>query len=166
MPAKSWSALLNLSLQERRTPPDGSLTAALAPLSQDSSRPSLLARAQATLVWQRAGDSGAPAALRQSLEALQTWVTDHPGDALAWKALSQSAELLGLRLRALRADAEASAAGGDVIGAVDRLRTAQRIAKEDPASDYVESSIIQSRLRELEVERRKLMAEQRGERVD
>jgi beta-barrel assembly-enhancing protease len=159
-------ALLNLDLQQRLDPPPGGLTAALAPVAKDPSRPALLARAQATLVWQRAGDSAAPAALRQSLEDLQTWVTDHPGDALAWKALAQCAQVLGLRLRALRADAEASAAGGDVIGAVDRFRTAQRIAKEDPASDYVETSIIQSRLRELEVERRKLMAEQRGERVD
>jgi predicted Zn-dependent protease len=158
--------LLKLDLQEHTEPLGGTLSAALAPLAKDNSRPALLARAQAGLDWQRAGDSAAPAAVRASLEELQSWVTEHPNDALAWKALSQNAAVLGLRLRSLRADAEASAAGGDVIGAVDRLRTAQSIAKEDPTSDYVETSIIQSRLRELELERRKLMAEQRGEKVD
>jgi beta-barrel assembly-enhancing protease len=159
-------ALLQLDLQRRTDPLGGTLSNAIAPIAKDSSRPALLARAQAAQAWQRAGDPAAPAVLRSSLEDLQTWVTEHAHDALAWKALSQCAQVLGLRLRALRADAEASAAGGDVIGAVDRFRTAQRIAKEDPGSDYVESSIIQSRLRELEVDRRKLMAELRGERVD
>ena len=33
-----------------------------------------------------------PAALRQSTEALQTWVAEHKGDAAAWTALAQAAD--------------------------------------------------------------------------
>ncbi len=158
--------LLKLELPVQEGKPRGTLAAALADLGSDRSRPALLARAQLALVWQRAGDPAATPVLRNSLEDLQTWVVDHRSDALAWQMLSQVADGQGLRLRALRAGAEAAAAGGDVLGAVDRFRTAQQIAREDPASDYVETSVIQSRLRELEAERRKMMAEARGERVD
>jgi predicted Zn-dependent protease len=157
--------LLLLDNQMARPRPTEALDEALAPLLRDDSRPALLARAQAALSWQRAGDAAAPAAVRRSMEMLQTWVTEHKHDALAWQALAQCAQSQGQRLRALRADAEVAAAIGDVIGATDRFRVAQRIAKEDPASDYVETSIIQSRLREMEVERRKLVAELRGERI-
>jgi len=152
-------ALLRLEIEGNSGKPAESLTAALDSLGNDNSRPNLLARAQAAQAWQRAGDAAAPAALRSSMEALQTWVTEHKQDALAWLALSQCANAQGQRLRALRADAEAAAAVGDVLGAVDRFRVAQRIAKEDPGSDYVESSIIQSRLRDLEAERRRMLLE-------
>jgi predicted Zn-dependent protease len=119
----------------------------------------LLARAQAALAWSRARDPAAPVALRASMEALQTWVTEHRADATAWQSLAQCAEAQGLRLRSLRAWAEVAAATGDVMGAVDRFRVAQKIASEDAHSDYVEASVIQSRLRELEAERRRMMAE-------
>lgn len=142
------------------------LDAALAPLARDRSRPVLLLRAQAALARHRSGDRAAPEALRQATEGLQTWVTEHKRDALAWLTLSQVAEPLGLRLRALRAGAEAAYAGGDVLGAVDRLRVARQIAQETRSDDYVEVSVIQSRLRELEVERRRLLAEMRGERPE
>ncbi|WP_422566514.1 M48 family metalloprotease [Ideonella sp.] len=155
--------LLKLETQVAESRPTESLSAALAPLGGDTARPTLLARSQAALAWRRSGESAAAEpVLRQSVEALQTWVTLHKQDVLAWQALSQCAEALGLRLRALRSGAEAAAASGDVVGAVDRFRIAQQIAREDANADYVEASIIQSRLRELEAERRKLMAEMRN----
>ncbi|MEK8030555.1 M48 family metalloprotease [Ideonella sp. DXS29W] len=140
------------------------LTNALAPLANDRSRPVMILRAQAALARQRMGDRAAPEALRQATEALQTWVAEHKRDALAWQTLAQCAEPLGLRLRSLRAGAEAAYANGDLLGAVDRLRVARQIAQETRSDDYVEVSVIQSRLRELEGDRRRLLAEMRGER--
>jgi predicted Zn-dependent protease len=140
------------------------LTSALAALANDRSRPAMIVRAQAALARQRSGDPGAAEALRQATEALQTWVAEHKRDALAWQTLAQCAEPLGLRLRSLRAGAEAAFSNGDVLGAVDRLRVARQIAQDTRSDDYVEVSVIQSRLRELEADRRRLLAEMRGER--
>ena len=95
-----------------------------------SPRPLLLARAQAALDASRSGNI---AALRASTEALQTWVAERRNDATAWALLAQCAEGLGLRLRAMRADAEAHAALGDIGGAIERLRAAQRLARSDTA---------------------------------
>jgi len=140
------------------------LTDALAPLKGDNSRPVLMVRARAALARQRSRDPGAAEALRQATEALQTWVAEHKRDALAWQTLAQCAEPLGLRLRSLRAGAEAAYAGGDILGAVDRLRAARQIAQDTRSDDYIEVSVIQARLREMEVDRRRLLAEMRGDR--
>jgi predicted Zn-dependent protease len=138
----------------------------LAPLATDRSRAVQLARAQAALARNRAGDAQAGQALRAATEELQTWVAEHKGDALAWQTLSQCAEPIGLHLRSLRAGAEAAHARGDVVGAVDRFRAAQKAAKSAGPDEYLEAAIIESRLRDVEHERRRLMAEARGERVD
>jgi predicted Zn-dependent protease len=161
-------ALLKVALLSARGGPAAQLGPALgdalAPLKADNSRPVLMARAQAALARQRSRDAGATEALRQATEALQTWVSEHKRDALAWQTLAQCAEPLGLRLRSLRAGAEAAYSSGDILGAVDRLRVARQIAQETRSDDYIEVSVIQARLRELEVDRRRLLAEMRGER--
>ena len=96
---------------------------------------------------------------------MQTWVAEHRADAGAWALLAQCAEMLGLRLRSLRAEAEARAALGDINGAMDRLRAAQRAARNFSATpDFIEASIIDTRLRELTAQRRAQLAEARGER--
>lgn len=161
-------ALLRASMLAERGGPAAqlgpALTSALAPLADDRSRPVMIVRAQAALARLRSGDPGAADALRQATETLQTWVAEHKRDALAWQMLAQCAEPLGLRLRSLRAGAEAAFSNGDVLGAVDRLRVARQIAQDTRSDDYVEVSVIQSRLRELEADRRRLLAEMRGER--
>ena len=60
-----------------------------------------------------------------------------------------------MRLRAIRAEAEAHAAQGDLLGAIDRLRAGQKLTRTGRV-DFVEASIIDSRLRELQAERRAL----------
>ena len=125
-------------------------------------RPMLLARAQLAFDASRGTET---AALRSSTEALQTWVSERRGDATAWALLGQSAGVLGLRLRSLRAEAEARAALGDIGGAMDRLRAAQRQSRSAGAApDFIEASIIDARLRELSAQRRAQLAEARGER--
>ena len=144
--------------------------AALAPAAGDGSRPVLLMQGQVALA--AAGRAGARAepgaagegdALARSAEALQTWVAAHPADALAWRTLAQTFERLGQRLRALRADAEAQLALGDLAGAVERLRAAQAATRAaGSAADFIEASVIDARLRDVEAQRRALAAEQRA----
>ena len=135
---------------------------ALTPTPGSSPRPLLLARAQTAIDGARGNDM---AALRASTESLQTWVAEHRDDATAWSLLAQGAEALGLQLRALRAQAEARAALGDISGAIDRLRAAQRHAQSsNTAPDFIEASIIDARLRSLSAQRRAQLAEARGER--
>jgi predicted Zn-dependent protease len=127
-----------------------------------SPRPLLLLRADAAL---RLQGPEREAALRRSVEALQTWVTARPDDATAWLLLGNGAEALGLRLRALRAHAESRLLVGDVTGAIDRLRNGRNLVRSNAvAPDFIEASIIEARLRELEAMRRQLAAEARGGR--
>ena len=133
---------------------------AVAAMGNDAhSRPAMLMRAQVALA------SGDPAAVQRSTESLQTWVSEHKLDAMAWQALSHCAEAQGQPLRAIRAAAEAQAAIGNITGAMDRLRAGQRLAKRGAVgNDFIEASVIDSRLRDLQVQRRQAMAEQRGGR--
>jgi predicted Zn-dependent protease len=131
------------------------IVAAVAALGTDRSRPVLLARADAAIGRSAAHDPSAGAALQLAVESLQTWVAEHPRDVLAWTLLAQCAEPLGQKLRAIRAEAEAHAAQGDLLGAIDRLRAGQKLTRTGRL-DFVEASIIDSRLRELQAERRDL----------
>ncbi len=152
------------SLVERGEPVRAA--AALAPLGKEASRPVLLLQAQVALAAaaQAAGAavmdpaSPAAAALRSSADALQTWVATQPQDAAAWKALGQVWARLGQPLRALRADAESQLALGDLQGAIDRLRAAQRLARIGGQVDFIEASVVDARLRNIEAQRRALLA--------
>jgi beta-barrel assembly-enhancing protease len=128
-----------------------------------NTRAPLLLRAQAALdLRQQPGNAGP--ALRQSTEALQTWLADHPTDAGAWGLLGDTADAIGLPLRSLRAKAEARAAIGDLSGAIDRLRAAQSLARGAAGQDFIEASVIDARMRELQGQRRQLVLEARGGR--
>lgn len=133
----------------------------------DLGRPGLLLRGQTALALHRGGGDAAAAnapTLRTSTEALQTWLAEHPNDGAAWELLAGSADALGLKLRALRAGAEARVAVGDLNGAIDRLRAAQTTARNPAAQDFIEASVIDARLRQITAQRRALALEARGER--
>ena len=138
--------------------------AAAPPVLQlgSSSRPVLLLRAQSTLQWHRQQPQAALADLRRTTEDLQTWVADQPQDGAAWDLLAATSDAMGLKLRALRASAEARAAVGDMVGAIDRLRAAQASARTVQGQDFIEASVIDARLRQLMAERRQLVIESRG----
>jgi len=127
----------------------------LTALPADASRPRMLLEAQAALL------NSDPALVRRSCETLQSWTSDHRDDALAWSELSSCAERQGQKLRAVRAQAEARAALGDWAGAIDRLRAGQRLARSGAGQDFIESSVIDARLRQLEAQRRALLDESR-----
>jgi beta-barrel assembly-enhancing protease len=164
----------------QRGDPAAALALLQAPALKPEGRWTLLLRGQAALaLWnQQPADPSACAtaaskpsacadlpaykALRASNEALQNRVAQHPSDPLAWSMLSQGEEALGQRLRAMRAQAEARAALGDIGGAVDVLRAAQALVRSGAANDFIEGSVIDARLRQLEAQRREIAAELRG----
>jgi predicted Zn-dependent protease len=119
--------------------------AALEPYAGEATRPVLLLSVQAALA--AAPD---PATLTQRAGELQTWVALHPRDALAWTALSQVEERLGQPLRAVRADAESRVALADFSGAVDRLQAGERRVRSGGAVDFIEVSVIDARLRDVQ----------------
>jgi len=102
-----------------------------------------------------------PAQAGRVREDLQTWVTVRQGDAGAWQALARVSERLGQPLAALRAQAEAQAAQGDLAGAVDRLRAGQRLSRSSGAVESMEGVVIESRLKALEQQRRAEMERER-----
>ena len=134
-----------------------------ASLEGGNQRPPLLLRAQAAMALHRADSAAAALPLRSSTENLQTWLVENKTDAMAWEMLATTSEAQGLRLRAMRAGAEARAAVGDLSGAIDRLRAAQALSRQAGSGDFIEASVIDARLRQISQQRRELVAEMRGE---
>ena len=131
----------------------GQPEAALQRLPQGTGlRPELVLRTQALL---RVGRSA------EVTGALQTWVATHPHDATVWQLLASAWHAQGQPLRAVRAEAESHAARYDYAAAVDRFKAGQDLArKSSSAADYIEASIIDTRLRAMEL----LLKEQAAER--
>lgn len=124
----------------------------------DGSRPVMLLLADATLRL----PSPDAQALDGRASELATWVANHPRDALAWSALGQTWTRLGQPLRALRAEAESRYALGDLTGALDRLRAGQRAARGGGAAsggDFIDASVIDSRFRAIDAERKLALAD-------
>ena len=136
---------------------------AMAAYANDGSRPSLLMQTQVALITtpQVAPDS---VALKARAAELQTWVAVHGDDSLAWGALGQTWARLGVPLRSLRAEAESRYALGDLLGAVDRLRAGQRVARGGGPVDFIDASVIDSRLRAIEAQRKQIEVDQRASR--
>jgi beta-barrel assembly-enhancing protease len=131
-----------LAPSHQRTPPQ---LAELARLRDQAlaagDRGRLLLGAQAAM----ATSTPRPAASR-----LQTWVVNHPRDALAWQTLSAVYRTQGQTLRAVRAEAEAHVAMRDYSGALERLRAAQAIPAAQRAADPVEMAVVDARTREVQ----------------
>jgi predicted Zn-dependent protease len=99
----------------------------------------------------------------QANDTMQLWLAQHPRDPMAWDLSSQALMQTGDRLRGLRAHAEFHVVRWDEVGAIDRLRAAQELAKQlskegklDRAG-HMEASIVDSRLRTLERKRVELL---------
>jgi len=132
--------------------------AAFKPYAGEASRPVTLLAGRIAIV------RGDEASLKRGAEDLQTWVSGRPQDAEAWSLLAQVWTRLGHGLRALRAEAESRLALGDLSGAFDRLRAGQRMARRGPGADFIEASVIDARLRDVEAQRRQIFFEEREQR--
>lgn len=83
---------------------------------------------------------------------LQVWVAERPKDAAAWQLLSAAYTVQGEPVRAIRADAESRLAELDLPAALDRFKAAQGVMRNTPGqTDYVEGSIIDTRVRQTEL---------------
>jgi predicted Zn-dependent protease len=85
------------------------------------------------------------------VEKLQSWVAANPKDAGAWQLLATAYGNINQPVRAIRADAESRFAQLDYGAALDRMRGAQNMIRATPGSaDHVESSIIDTRTRQID----------------
>ena len=123
----------------------------------------MLLEAQIALAESPGNDPG-NALLKARASDLQTWVAIHPDDALAWGSLGQIWARLGLPLRSLRAEAEQRYAMGDLVGALDRLRAGQRLARNGGQADFIDASVIDARVRDIDGQRRQIEADARAAR--
>ncbi|WP_342451091.1 M48 family metalloprotease [Piscinibacter koreensis] len=128
------------------------------PYANERSRPALLLGSQLALAAAPLDD----ATIKARASDLQTWVATHPNDSLAWTVLGQAWAKVNQPLRALRAEAEARVALGDLVGAIDRLRAGQRVARGGGPVDFIDASVIDARLRDVETQRKQLEADEKA----
>ncbi|GAA6119250.1 M48 family metalloprotease [Acidovorax sp. FG27] len=116
-----------------------------------TSRPELVLRTQALLRRGASADMTGP---------LQNWLASHPRDAGVWQLLAGVWQQQGQPLRAVRAEAEAQAARYDYAAAVDRFKAGQDLSRKSAAAaDYIEASIIDTRLRDMQAKLKEQAAE-------
>ena len=125
---------------------------ALGPLPARATRPELFLLAQA---------SQHGASVPGIADRLQSWLATYPQDGTAWQYLAAAYRADRQPLRALRAEAEAQVSHLDWSGAVDRYKAGQEWMRRNPGggADYMEVSIIDTRLREAESRLREDAAE-------
>ena len=123
-------------------------------------RPELLLNARIALNLPDARDNRE--AWLDAATRLQTHVSAHPEDASAWGLLASLWQHLGQPLRAVRAEAEATAALGDLPGAIDRIEGGTKNVRHASAGDAIELSVMQSRLRTWKRQQREDLAEDGG----
>jgi predicted Zn-dependent protease len=117
-------------------------SAATADLAQATTRAEVLTVSRSLTAARRG---------REVSDRLQTWVTAHPGDAMAWQMLAVAYGQQNQTVRAIRADAESRVAQRDYPAALDRFKAAQAMMRSQPGSaDHVEGSIIDARARQVE----------------
>ena len=107
--------------------------------------------------------TGLPEQGRLAAQDMQMFVSANNRDRTAWDLLGQALGLQGDALRSLRAQAEASALRWEYVGALDRLKAAQDLARNRARNgtlsrgDEMEASIIDSRVRVFQSARREQM---------
>lgn len=124
-------------------------------------RAELLLTAQARLA------APTPAGLGEVAQRLQTWVSVYTRDAQAWTQLSSVQSALGQPVQAARSSAESRAAQLDYPAALDRMKAAQLLQRQNPqrgGNDYIEASIVDQRTRELQAQVTELAREKALER--
>jgi predicted Zn-dependent protease len=130
------------------------------PVSQPVNRPELLLAAQIALALPEGPNQ--QSAWSDAASRLQTHVSTHPQDSAAWATLGELWQRLGEPLRAVRAEAEAVAALGDLPGAIDRIQGARKRFRQPSAADVIELSVMDSRLKTWQRQQREDMREEGG----
>lgn len=129
----------------------GNGSRALSLIQPANGKPAAPNRVELFLAAQAAVLANQPGPLTQSTQNLQTWVAEHPRDAMGWQLLANVDTAQGRTLGAIRAQAEVSAAQLDFPAALARFKAAQDWARKGGAgSDYIEASIVDTRTRQME----------------
>lgn len=123
-------------------------------------RPELLMAARVALALP--GGADRKTAWQDAANRLQTHLSVHPQDASAWSMLSSLWERLEQPIRAVRADAEAAAAIGDLPGAIDRAQGARQRFRQPDAAATIELSVLDSRMKTWQRQLREDMREDGG----
>jgi predicted Zn-dependent protease len=128
-------------------------------IAKAQARPELLTQAHAALAMPDDASShvAREAALKDAASRLQTHVSDHAQDASAWSVLAEVWQALHQPVRAVRAEAEATAATGDLPGAIDRVQGAQKRFRQPDAADVIELSVMDARLKAWQRQQREDM---------
>lgn len=124
-------------------------------------------RAELLMLSQARLAAPAPEGLREVAQRLQTWVSVYARDAQAWTQLSSVQSALGLPVQAARSSAESRAAQLDYPAALDRMKAAQLLQRQNPqrgGNDHIEASIVDQRTRELQAQVTELAREKALER--
>jgi predicted Zn-dependent protease len=81
-------------------------------------------------------------------EAAQLWVLEHSKDASMWQQLARARAAQRRMVESVRAEAEVNLSQMDFSSAIERLKAAQKLAKNNHSgSDDIEASIVDVRLR-------------------
>lgn len=128
--------------------------------SQADARPELLLGAQVAMSLPEG--PAQQTAMAEAAARFQTHVSDQPHDAAAWSTLGELWRRLGQPLRAVRAEAEATAALGDLPGAIDRIQGAQKRFRQPDAADVIELSVMDARLKTWQRQQREDMRDEGG----
>jgi beta-barrel assembly-enhancing protease len=133
-------------------------------IAKAQARPELLSQAHAALTTPDDAPRAAArdSALHEAASRLQTHVSDHPLDAPAWSVLSEVWQALHQPVRAVRAEAEATAALGDLPGAIDRVQGARRRFRQVDAPDLIELSVMDARMRVWQRQQREDLRDEGG----
>lgn len=113
---------------------------------QLSARPELIYSSRLALALPASPDR--TMAWSDTAARLQAHLSVHPHDATAWSLLARLWQQLGQPIRAVRADAEAAAAEGDLPGAIDRAEGGRRRFRQPDAAAIVELSVLDARLKD------------------
>lgn len=121
------------------------LSRAIAAGGSADARPELLMAAQIALAAPPGVARRANA--EQVAERLQSQVSRQPDDATAWTLLASLWAELDQPVRAVRAEAEAVAALGDLPGAIERVQGARTRFRQPDAAEVIELSVMDARMK-------------------
>lgn len=147
---RQWR-LLQAEMAQAQGKPEAALTA-LGVAAAPKTRAELLLWVSLKVAVGQAADAA---------DAAQLWLIDQPKDASMWQLLATARAAQGKAVAAVRAEAEVNIAQLDYATAVTRLKAAQELSKTNAqASDHIDASIVDVRLRQVEA----LLREQAAER--
>ena len=118
---------------------------------QPARRPEVLLEARA---WLQRGSATV------AVQQLQSWLAEHPNDAGAWQLMALAQNAAGRKVASIRAEAEVSRVQLNYADALVRLQTAQELARSSGQDEYIETSIVDTRIKQMQ----QLLKEQALER--